>query len=97
MADGVDDDTWLHHLEPHDYSRWVREAIKDGEVADELRRIGDHPARHPAATLGSRGDRTPIYEGCVRALEIAERYPPTFPFASGLNWPSTPRGERAAA
>lgn len=53
MADGVDDDTWLHHLEAHDYSRWVREAIKDGELADELRRIGDHPARHPAATRRS--------------------------------------------
>ena len=31
MADGVDDETWLHHLQAHDYSRWVREAIKDDD------------------------------------------------------------------
>jgi hydroxymethylpyrimidine pyrophosphatase-like HAD family hydrolase len=50
MADGVDDETWLHHLEANDYSRWVREAIKDDGLAEELRRIEDHPAQDPAAT-----------------------------------------------
>jgi hypothetical protein len=50
MADGVDDDTWLHHLQANDYSRWVREAIKDEELADELRQIEDQPAPDPAAT-----------------------------------------------
>lgn len=33
MADGVDDETWLHHLRQGDYSRWFREAIKDEELA----------------------------------------------------------------
>ena len=28
MADGVDDETWMHHLKAHDYSRWMREAIE---------------------------------------------------------------------
>jgi hypothetical protein len=46
-ADGVDDETWLHHLQANDYSRWVREAIKDDELAEELRQIEDQPARAP--------------------------------------------------
>jgi hypothetical protein len=50
MADGVDDDTWLHHLKAHDYSRWIREAIKDDELADELERIEGQPERDPKAT-----------------------------------------------
>lgn len=33
IAEGVDDDTWLHHLRRHDYSRWFRETIKDDELA----------------------------------------------------------------
>jgi HAD superfamily hydrolase (TIGR01484 family) len=53
MADGVDDETWLHHLQANDYSRWVREAIKDDELAEELRGIEDDPARDPAATRRS--------------------------------------------
>src|SRR5512147_922046 len=31
IAEGVDDATWLHHLRAGDYSRWLRDAIKDGE------------------------------------------------------------------
>jgi hydroxymethylpyrimidine pyrophosphatase-like HAD family hydrolase len=33
VAEGVDDDTWLHHLQQGDYSRWFREAIKDESLA----------------------------------------------------------------
>jgi hydroxymethylpyrimidine pyrophosphatase-like HAD family hydrolase len=36
IADGVDDETWLHHLRCGDYSRWFREFIKDPELADEI-------------------------------------------------------------
>ena len=39
MAEGVDDETWLHHLHQHDYSRWFREAIKDDGLAEEAERI----------------------------------------------------------
>ncbi|HEX2090055.1 MAG TPA: HAD-IIB family hydrolase [Actinomycetota bacterium] len=39
MAEGVDDDTWLHHLRQHDYSKWLREAIKDEELANEAAKI----------------------------------------------------------
>ncbi len=41
MADGVDDETWLHHLRAHDYSRWMSEAIKDDELSNEVRRAED--------------------------------------------------------
>src|SRR3984957_11164043 len=53
MADGVDDDTWLHHLQAHDYSPRVREAIKDDELADELQQIEGQPGRDPEATRRS--------------------------------------------
>jgi HAD superfamily hydrolase (TIGR01484 family) len=53
MSDGVDDDTWLHHLDAHDYSRWVREAIKDEDLADELEQIEGQPTRDPQATRHS--------------------------------------------
>jgi hypothetical protein len=37
MADGVDDETWMHHLKAHDYSRWMSEEIKDEELSAEAR------------------------------------------------------------
>jgi hypothetical protein len=36
IADGVDDETWLHHLRAGDYSNWVREAIKDEILSEEI-------------------------------------------------------------
>ncbi len=36
LAEGVDDDTWNYHLRNHDYSRWIRESVKDDAVADEV-------------------------------------------------------------
>jgi hydroxymethylpyrimidine pyrophosphatase-like HAD family hydrolase len=34
MAEGVDEDTWSFHLTHGDYSRWLRETIKDAEIAE---------------------------------------------------------------
>jgi HAD superfamily hydrolase (TIGR01484 family) len=39
LADGVDDDTWMHHLRRGEYSRWFRDAIKDEPLAAEAERI----------------------------------------------------------
>lgn len=36
MADGVDEETWTHHLKQGDYSNWIRNAIKDEELADQI-------------------------------------------------------------
>jgi energy-coupling factor transporter ATP-binding protein EcfA2 len=39
MADGVDDETWEFHRKHGDFSKWVREQIKDEKLADELAAI----------------------------------------------------------
>ncbi|HEX6114680.1 MAG TPA: HAD-IIB family hydrolase [Geminicoccaceae bacterium] len=36
IAAGVDDRTWLHHLHAGHYSSWIRDAIKDEDLADEV-------------------------------------------------------------
>lgn len=33
LAEGVDEDTWLFHLRRGDYSRWIRQEIKDDELS----------------------------------------------------------------
>jgi HAD superfamily hydrolase (TIGR01484 family) len=38
MAEGVDDETWLFHLQRQDYSSWVHAAIADRELAEEIER-----------------------------------------------------------
>src|SRR6266852_4855887 len=47
LADGVDDETWLHHLRQQDYSRWFREAIKDEELAAEAARVEEDSSVPP--------------------------------------------------
>jgi HAD superfamily hydrolase (TIGR01484 family) len=39
MAEGVDEETWAHHLRKADYSRWLRESVKDKEIAEEVEGI----------------------------------------------------------
>jgi len=39
LAEGIDDETWEHHLYNGDYSRWFRQAIKDDELATATERI----------------------------------------------------------
>jgi hypothetical protein len=33
---GVDEETWLHHLQQGDYSRWLHESVKDPRLAMEV-------------------------------------------------------------
>jgi len=47
LADGVDDETWMHHLRQQDYSRWFREAIKDEDLAAEAARVETQPGLSP--------------------------------------------------
>jgi hypothetical protein len=39
LSEGVDDETWLHHLHRHDYSGWFRGAIKDEALAAAAERV----------------------------------------------------------
>ncbi|MBV8307748.1 MAG: HAD hydrolase family protein [Gammaproteobacteria bacterium] len=53
LAAGVDDETWLFHLQRGDYARWFREAINDAELADDAggieRELGTDAAASRAA------------------------------------------------
>jgi hypothetical protein len=50
LADGVDDETWMFHLDQHDYSRWLRTEIKDDGLADDVAAVEAGPGLGPAAT-----------------------------------------------
>jgi hypothetical protein len=50
IADGVDDATWLHHLRAGDYSRWLRDAIKDRDLAREAAEAEASPEADAAAS-----------------------------------------------
>ena len=39
LTEGVDDDTWMHHLRQGDYSDWFRKAIGDEELGNEAEEI----------------------------------------------------------
>ena len=46
LAEGVDDETWLHHLRAGDYSKWFRDVILDDELAaaaEAVERDGEMP------------------------------------------------------
>jgi HAD superfamily hydrolase (TIGR01484 family) len=36
LADGVDEDTWLHHWQRGEISDWLRRCVKDDELADNV-------------------------------------------------------------
>ncbi len=57
MADGVDEDTWMHHLRRHDYSEWLRRAIKDSSLADEVRQIEEDDQLDPDASRAAVRER----------------------------------------
>jgi hypothetical protein len=48
LLEGVDDETWLFHLRRGEYSQWLREDIKDRELADTVARI-EQDSRLPTA------------------------------------------------
>ncbi len=53
VMDGVDDETWLHHLRRGDASRWFREAIKSDDLAEAAERV-ERDRRLPAGESRKR-------------------------------------------
>lgn len=39
IAEGIDADTWLFHLKRGDYSKWVRDALSDQDLADDIEAV----------------------------------------------------------
>jgi hypothetical protein len=48
LAEGVDEDTWAHHLRQGDYSQWLRDAVKDARIAAEVAKIERNPQLGPS-------------------------------------------------
>jgi HAD superfamily hydrolase (TIGR01484 family) len=71
MADGVDDETWLHHLKLKEYSAWFRDAIKDDELAAEAEVI-------EGEKLSAKDSRAKIREA------VEKRYTLSADKASGI-------------
>lgn len=63
LADGVDDETWLHHLRAGDYSHWMRDHIKDDDLAEAVQSV-----ETKADELGPAESRDRVREA------IEERY-----------------------
>ena len=51
LAEGIDDETWEHHLRRGDYSGWFRERIGDDGLADEVAEIERNPAKNTRARI----------------------------------------------
>jgi hypothetical protein len=39
LGEGVDDETWMHHLRNGDYEQWFRKVIKDDSLADRAAKL----------------------------------------------------------
>jgi HAD superfamily hydrolase (TIGR01484 family) len=49
LAAGVDDATWLYHLKAGEYSKWLRDAIKDEDLARDVAEAEKKFIKDPAA------------------------------------------------
>jgi hypothetical protein len=63
MAEGVDEDTWLHHLRQQDFSKWFRSVIKDEALAAEAEQI---------ERRGGRESRTRICAAVEKRYTLGE-------------------------
>jgi hydroxymethylpyrimidine pyrophosphatase-like HAD family hydrolase/energy-coupling factor transporter ATP-binding protein EcfA2 len=61
IAEGVDEETWSYHLKQNDYSEWLREAVKDDAVADEIAMV-------------ERNTKLPPAESRARILETIRKH-----------------------
>jgi hydroxymethylpyrimidine pyrophosphatase-like HAD family hydrolase len=66
LAEGIDEATWTHHLIAGDYSRWLRQAIKDDDLADDAARIEEEGRRG----LGAAESRKRIREAIEKRYSV---------------------------
>lgn len=50
MADGIDDETWQHHLENGDFAKWFRNSLQDESLARAADKIASQPGLAPFET-----------------------------------------------
>lgn len=50
LAEGIDEETWMYHLRRHDYSRWLRDVIKNEELAATVQDIEQRKDLSPDET-----------------------------------------------
>jgi hypothetical protein len=43
IGEGIDEDTWLHHLRTGEYAAWFRDAIKDASLAAVAEELAENP------------------------------------------------------
>ena len=63
-AEGVDDETWEHHLEQGDIEQWFRASIKDPELATEVAKVA-------ASRASPRESRRSIREAIEKRYTLA--------------------------
>lgn len=44
---GIDEETWLFHLRRGDYSRWIRDSVKDRDLAEVVRQVEERCDHDP--------------------------------------------------
>jgi hypothetical protein len=72
LADGVDDETWLFHLDSGDYSRWFASVIKDEGLASEVATIEKARQRDAQPRAGNgEGDRAALAAETRSAVRAA--------------------------
>ena len=64
LAEGIDDDTWEHHLQAGDYSAWFRDKVKDSELAEEAAPIEED------AALDAKASRERIIEAVLKRYTV---------------------------
>lgn len=50
IAQGIDEETWMHHLRRSDYSRWFQHAVRDEYLAEEAQRVEQRSDLTPQQT-----------------------------------------------
>jgi phosphoglycolate phosphatase (TIGR01487 family) len=50
VAEGIDEETWLHHLRAGDFSKWFKKQLRDDEMSEEARAIEEDESLSPDET-----------------------------------------------